>query len=203
MFLLRALLYLIVVSVVAILINMEGYQLHTHAQYSEHTLTEHLQDLLTFSSCMLFLWAAKLDNASNIIGKILAALLAMMFVRESDSLLDHHVFDGAWQILVCMIFIALICSLRGQLSQIYKALKAYTTLPSYGVFLSGFITLVAFSRLMGRGSFWHSVMGEQYVRIVKNIVEEGTETLGYTLILLSAIELVISAYQKRRQTING
>ena len=50
---------------------------------------------------------------------------------------------------------------------------------------------------MGRGSFWTSVMGENYMRVVKNIVEEGTETLGYTLIFISAVELVLICRKRR------
>ncbi|MGO2355561.1 MAG: hypothetical protein ACTH58_12605 [Marinomonas foliarum] len=98
-----------------------------------------------------------------------------------------------------MIFVCVVIYLWGRFSSIYASLKEYSQQPSFGTFLAGFVTIMAFSRLMGRGSFWQAVMGDSYMRLVKNIVEEGIETLGYTLILISAIELVLAC--RRRQTL--
>lgn len=200
MFIFRAFIYLIAVAGVAYLIGLEGEQHKTLAQYDENTLTEHLQDILTLLSSLLFLYAARLDDKLKVASTLLAGLLAMMFVRESDSLLDHNVYDGAWETLVMFIGIALVIFLRGKFSTIYSSLKAYSETSCYGTFLAGLVVILAFSRIMGRGSFWTSVMGENYMRVVKNIVEEGTETLGYTLILISAIELILIC-RKRRQAL--
>jgi hypothetical protein len=198
MFIFRAFIYLIVLAGVAYLIGMEGYEFGSLANYNENTLTEHMQDIMTFTSCILFIYAATLNQKLQVASALLAALLGMMFVRESDSLLDHNVYDGAWETLVLLILIALLIFLRGKFSTIYSSLKAYSETPCYGTFLSGLVVLIAFSRVMGRGSFWMSVMEDKYLRIVKNIVEEGTETLGYTLILISAVELVLICRQGRR-----
>ncbi|MGO3739428.1 MAG: hypothetical protein ACTJGG_08170 [Marinomonas foliarum] len=199
MFILRGFIYLFAVAGVAQLISLEGYQFQTAAEYSERTLTEHMQDFMSFFSCILFLYAARLDKKLNIAATLLGALSAMMFVRESDSLLDSYVFDGAWQTIVSVIFVCVVIYLWGRFSSIYASLKEYSQQPSFGTFLAGFVTIMAFSRLMGRGSFWQAVMGDSYMRLVKNIVEEGIETLGYTLILISAIELVLAC--RRRQTL--
>lgn len=198
MLILRGFFYLFVVSAIAQLISLEGYQQLSAAEYSEHSLTEHTQDIMSFLSCMLFLYVARSDEKLKIASTLLAALMAMMFIRESDSLLDTYVFDGAWQTVVCIILISVMIFLWGQFTAIYASIKVYSQQPSFGTFLAGFITLVAFSRLMGRGSFWQAVMGDSYMRLVKNIVEEGIETLGYTLILISAAELVI-ACRRRNQ----
>ena len=122
----------------------------------------------------------------------------MMFVRESDSLLDAYVFDGAWQTVVGIIFVCVLVFLWGRFTLIYASLKEYSLQSSFGTFLAGFVIILAFSRLMGRSSFWQAVMGDSYVRLVKNIVEEGIETLGYTLILISAVELVIACRRRRK-----
>lgn len=197
MFLFRAFLYLVSLAGVAYLIGLEGYEHQTLAQYNENTLTEHMQDILTLLSSLLFLYAARLDDKLKVASTLLAGLLAMMFVRESDSLLDHNIYDGAWETLVLCIGIALVIFLRGRFSTIYSSLKAYSETTCYGTFLAGLVVILAFSRVMGRGSFWTSVMGENYIRIVKNIVEEGTETLGYTLIFISAVELVLICRKRR------
>lgn len=196
MFIFRSLAYLFAVAGVAQLISLEGYEFQTAAQYSESSLTEHMQDFMSFFSCMLFLYAARLDAKLNIAATLLGALLAMMFVRESDSLLDTYVFDGAWQSIVGLIFVCVLIFLWGRFSSIYASLKEYSQQPSFGTFLAGFVTIIAFSRLLGRGSYWQAIMGDSYMRLVKDIVEEGVETLGYTLIFIAAIELVIACRRR-------
>ncbi|MGO3408021.1 MAG: hypothetical protein ACTIMS_12195 [Marinomonas sp.] len=201
MFLVRAFIYLISLAGVGYLIGLEGYKFKTLAAYSEHTLTEHMQDVMTFLSCMLFLYASRIDPKLKIAGTLLAALLAMMFVRESDALLDQYVYDGAWQTIVCFILVSVFVFLWGKFSTIYASLKAYSETACYGTCLSGVVIVLAFSRMMGRNSFWTSVMGDDYMRVVKDIVEEGTETLGYTLILISAIELVLICRRNRARAL--
>ena len=198
MLFLRGFIYLVLVSVVAQLISMEGYQQLSAAEYSEHSVTEHLQDFMSFMSCMLFLYVSRRSDALKIATTLLAALMAMMFVRESDSLLDHYVFDGAWQTVVLLILLCVLVFLWGQFKAIYPSMKEYAKHASFGTFLAGFVTILGFSRLMGRGSFWEAVMGDAYMRVVKNIVEEGIETLGYTLIFISAMELALAYRRKLR-----
>ncbi|MBJ7539180.1 hypothetical protein [Marinomonas transparens] len=199
MFILRSFIYLFLVAGVAQLISLEGYRVMTSAQYNEHSVTEHLQDIFTFFSSLLFLYAAKLDARLRVASTLLSALLAMMFIRESDSLLDLYLFDGAWQTLISFIFLTILVFLWGQFSSIYASMKLYSEQACFGTFLAGMVTLLAFSRLMGRGSFWEAVMGSGYIHTVKNIVEEGIETLGYTLIFISAVELVVLCISQKRQ----
>ncbi|ETX11231.1 hypothetical protein MUS1_10505 [Marinomonas ushuaiensis DSM 15871] len=199
MFILRGLIYLFAVAGIAQLVSLEGYRSLTLSEYSEHSLTEYMQDVMSFLSCMLFLYASRLDAKLKIASTLLAALLGMMFVRESDSLLDHYVFDGAWQSIVLLIFACVMIFLIGRFSKIYASLKEYSLEVSFGIFLAGFVTLLAFSRMMGRSSFWQAVMGDSYMRIVKNIVEESIETFGYSLILIAAIELVFVCLKRKKQ----
>jgi len=200
MFFLRSFIYLLFVAGVAQLISLEGFQLLSDAEYSEHSLTEYMQDTMAFLSCMLFLYAARLDEKLRVSSILAAALLAMMLVRESDSFLDFYVFDGAWQTIVGLIIVFALVFLWGRFSSAYASLKAYSSEASFGTFLAGFFAILAFSRLMGRGAFWQAVMGDSYMRTVKNIVEEGIETFGYTLILISALELVFVCLRRNRQS---
>lgn len=199
MFILRGFIYLFVIGGMTQLISLEGYRALTLAEYNEHSLTEYMQDVMSFLSCMLFLYVAHLDAKLKIASTLLAALLGMMFVRESDSLLDNYVFDGAWQTIVILIFICVLVFLLGRFSKIYASLKEYSLEASFGIFLAGIVTLLAFSRLMGRSSFWQAVMGDSYIRVVKNIVEESIETFGYSLILIAAIELIFACLKRRKQ----
>ncbi|MDO6463704.1 hypothetical protein [Pseudoalteromonas carrageenovora] len=191
MFLLRSFIYLLCLAGVASLIQLEGFELQQNALYSEETLTEHMQDILTLLSSILFFYASRINSQLKIACVLLATLTAMMFVREFDTYLDMYAFDGAWQAIVYSILACTFVYLITKRGTIFSSIQAYSQTPSYGICLSGLVTLLAFSRMMGKGAFWHSIMGDSYVRVVKNIVEEGIETLGYTLILISAFELVL------------
>ncbi|MEO9655242.1 hypothetical protein [Marinomonas sp.] len=201
MFIIRAFLYLIFVAVVAQMVTFEGFQQLTLAQYSERSMVEYLQSALLLVACAMFYLSARLHEGLKIAALLTTSLLAMMFVRESDAVLDTYVFDGAWQMLVSLIIVLTLFSLRGQFRAIYASLKEYSQHSSFGIFLAGLVTVLAFSRLMGQGAFWHALMGEGYMRVVKNVVEEGIETLGYTLIVIAASELLVFcwSYQKKHQ----
>ena len=141
MFLLRSFIYLLCLAGVAFLIQLEGFDLQQNALYSEETLTEHMQDILTFLSCMLFFCASRIHSDLKIAALLLAALSAAMFVREFDTYLDMYVFDGAWQAIVYTLLGSVLLYLKAQRGFIYSSLKAYSQTPSYGICLSGLVTL--------------------------------------------------------------
>ena len=60
--------------------------------------------------------------------------------------------------------------------------------------------VLAFSRLFGRGSFWEAVMGDSYMRLVKNIAEEGTELMGYALLVIAAVEFLWQVLSQKRSS---
>lgn len=60
--------------------------------------------------------------------------------------------------------------------------------PEFGILLCGFLTVFVFSRLFGCRILWESVMGDGYMRCVKNAVEEGVELLGYLFIGIASVE---------------
>lgn len=53
--------------------------------------------------------------------------------------------------------------------------------PRYGILLSGLLAVLVFSRLFGMQVLWHDITEHGYMRVVKNAVEEGSESFGYML----------------------
>lgn len=66
--------------------------------------------------------------------------------------------------------------------------------------ITGVMLLLVFSRLFGMGSFWHNIMGADYVREVKIIAEEGTELLAYCLIAFASVKTVNGFRNKAKQS---
>lgn len=193
----RAFVYALLVGGIVYLIMLEGYRLGTESVYGEQSLTEWLEVVCALISALCFLLVARFDRVLRPVAGMLVALCAMMWIREADFLLDVHVFDGAWQLLVTAVLIGVALYLWWQPDSVSASIRAYSQQPSAGILLSGFLVLFVFSRLFGRETFWQGVMGERYQRVVKNIAEEGTEIMGYGLILIAAIELLYVSLRHR------
>ena len=198
MLMVRSLLYLLFVVGVVQVFSMEGYSQLTQSDYSEHSATEKMHDAFAFLSSMIFVIAASLSKSLRPAAVMVATLVGMMLIRELDALLDENLFDGGWQTLVCILMAGTTVYLIKQPYPVKPSLIEFSHLASAGIFLSGFLVIMAFSRLIGRGSFWEAVMGDGYMRVVKNIAEEGTELMGYTLLLISAVEFLWYVISQRK-----
>ena len=199
----RAFVYMLFVAGLAYLVALEGFRMGTGSEYSEHSLTEWLESGFSLLSGLIFVAVARFDRILRPMAAMLAALCFMMFIREADFFLDAQVFDGAWQLLVTGVLLSISLYLWRQQEPIAVSIQTYAQQPSAGILLSGFLVLFVFSRLFGRESFWQSVMGEGYIRVVKNIAEEGTEILGYGLITIAAFELLYISYSRLRNSRNS
>lgn len=201
--LVRAFVYALLMAGMAYVVMLEGYSEGTSAQYSERSLTERLQILSALVCTICFLAVARMNRALRPAAVMLAALTAMMLVREADYLLDGRLFDGAWQVLVSIVLVATGLYLWRQPDSIADSIRGYARQPSSGILLSGMLVIFVFSRLFGHGEFWETVMGEGYLRVVKNIAEEGTELAGYGLFVIAALELAfvnLSASRTRERS---
>ena len=63
----------------------------------------------------------------------------------------------------------------------------FTRTPYYGMMISGLLAILVFSRLFGMHGLWYAVLEENYARVVKNTVEEGSESFGYMLCLTATL----------------
>lgn len=199
MFIIRGVIYLLALAAVAYGIGLEAIEFGPNAEYNEQSLTERLQDLFTFSSAMLFYFCAYHSKPLRQACVLLGSLMLMMWIRESDSFLDQNVFDGAWQVLVSIVLVCTLFMLRKHVKESYFSLRRFSQTSSFGFVTSGLVIILAFSRMMGRGEIWESLLGETYIRAVKNIVEEGVELLGYSIVMIAAVELCAFVLANRKQ----
>ena len=77
-------------------------------------------------------------------------------------------------------------TLKGQLAE-FVAHRAFV------LFWAGFIVAVPYAQLVGHAAFLESLMGDDYQRDYKRVIEELGEMLGYLLILLGSIEALLQA----------
>ncbi|WP_299256345.1 hypothetical protein [uncultured Kushneria sp.] len=163
-------------------------------QFTESSFAEISQTFMLLAS-LIFLWKIRAMGVYRHGVVLMFAFLLASLIREQDFMLNR-VFDDLWQWLVALVLVPAVVFLVRYRLRVLDECCRYMQQMSFGLFLSGFITVYVFSRLMGRGVFWEAVLKMQYIYEIKSTVEEGIETLGYALMLLAIVELWLWA---RRQ----
>ena len=119
----------------------------------------------------------------------LAALFAV--VRELDGFLDSHWFKGAYKYLNAPIVLAfVVIAFKHRRDLLAELGRAGLPLSMVLMFL-GFFLVVGYSQVLGQKELWQAAMGEDYLRLVKNTVEESSELVGFLMILFGAVEAAL------------
>lgn len=177
------LIFAVVVSVFQSLVFLDINILHDSVK--ENSVTEIVQELILLAIVLLHAWLIRLPDlrASSI---LVGGFFACMLIRELDFVFDiiHH---GSW--LWVALAVAVVCSAvaAADARRLLAGIKDYIQHPSYGLVCSGLLTVLVFSRLMGMGVLWHNLLRDDFVRDVKNAIEEGSELFGYALCLLGTV----------------
>ncbi|WP_458526753.1 hypothetical protein [Onishia taeanensis] len=194
---LRALLYILLTAALVQGVYLEAIYL-PDTRLSEQGFTEYAQSALLAASVALLAYVRLGRRQLPTVSLLMLAFLGASLVREQDALLDAHVFDGAWQVIVTLIVLPSLYAVIHNRQAFIAEFERYANSFSFGLFAAGFLVTYVFSRLYGRSEMWMALLGDAYVRDFKNAAEETTELLGYALLLFAVIELVLLA--RRRLT---
>lgn len=164
----------------------------TTGQFTESSAVEITQSLVLFVITVIFVISARKIPALQNSAWLLATFTAASLVRENDALLDSFI-DETWEaIAFTIIAIGLYATWRHRKAFLAEQ-KIFTESTAFGLFVSALLTTYVFSRLFGMGKFWKAVMGDGFLRQVKDMNEECLELFGYTLLLCAAIEFIALA----------
>ena len=124
---------------------------------------------------------------------LVAGFFGCMFIRELDAYFDMIV-HGAWKYfaLALIVFVFYQAWRLGKENTI-ASLAAFMKSRSFIFIFIGLLIVLAYSRLFGMGELWHAIMGDNYIRLVKNVVEEGTELWGYALVAWGALNYLFTS----------
>lgn len=128
---------------------------------------------------------------------VIVGLLSCAVIRESDAHLDR-LADGLWQALLFAILAGTAIFAGRYQSTINQQIAWLTSHYSLGFIIAGFISVVGFARVFGRGAMWQQIMGDSYTKSVKYFAEESVELLGYTLLMIGIIEFSMAAVRQFR-----
>lgn len=185
--LLRVILFALAVVVVVLCLHVDVNILKNGL--SETSFTEVVQESILFIIVLIHLVRARRDGAMRQCNVLIAGFFLAMLILELDAVFDL-IRHGSWVWFALFVSVASILYAVRDPARVARQLIAYTSTPSYGVMVSGLLTILIFSRLFGMSMLWQSILQEGYVRIVKNMVEEGVELFGYILCLGASVNLL-------------
>lgn len=153
---------------------------------SEISATEILQELVLLAISALFFLQANKHPALRGGMILIGGFFGCMMIRELDALFDQ-IHYGSW--VYFAVLLAMYCLVRAGVAPktTLCGLSAFLAHPAAHYMVCGLVLILVFSRIFGMNMIWRVVMQGDYVRTVKNIVEEGTEFMGYILCLGSAV----------------
>ena len=152
----------------------------------ETSLTEYFQELILLLSALSFAYTAYQEPSIRHFCTLVAGFFGCMFIRELDGLLDL-VFHGFWIIPVLILTAACVIYASRNIKQTIHTFSHFTQSSHFFSLCIGMALLLVFSRLFGMGHFWLGILGPEYDRTIKRVVEEGIEVLGYTIIFYSSL----------------
>lgn len=152
----------------------------------ENSATEWLQVLFLFISAMLFLSMAIKDKAARGLYALASGLFISMIIREGNNYFNHLPIQEIWETLVVITLGTAIIIARRNKNTFIAPLIKYSDYKPFIFIMIGLVITLVFSRIFGTGSLWNPILEflttDAKVATIKNIVQEGLELLGYSII---------------------
>ncbi len=166
--------------------------------FDEGGPVEWLQFFLITATALLFGVAALFVVRERHTFILLALLAAVAAVREQDSFFDRVIGWGGWEMVAFWIIVAAVLLVCKYWRQVLAQVMDLTTDRGIAIMWAGFVVLVPFAQLVGHGEFLKLVMGDDYDRGYKRVIEEIGELMGYLLILIGSLECVIESSGRQK-----
>ncbi|MBE6445819.1 MAG: hypothetical protein E7021_00160 [Alphaproteobacteria bacterium] len=163
-----------------------GHIFHDTA-FAEHGLVENLQ-LTTLSATILsFLLMAGRKTPYRALCILFGTLCLTAFCRELDAWFDNLWVLG-WQFALLFPVIAIFYIAR-HLTDFRKTVIVFCQSPAFFLMYCATIVFGPIAQCIGHRDFFVDVLGvETDNRLVRRLLEESVEYIGYILLLLSAFE---------------
>lgn len=167
---------------------------------SEASLVELTQLVFLFlsASCFFYLAYKKVDDRAFAI--LAAAFFLTMLIREMDAYFDVIV-HGFWKYIAAPIALSALVYAYQHGEKTIVAMSRFMRSQAGVVMVIGLVILLFYSRLMGMTSLWKGLMGDAYIRVIKNAVEESAELLGYSLIFAASARYLLHRLRTKKQAV--
>lgn len=166
----------------------------------EQSITEFSQSAILVGVSLIF-WSVSARYKSERGFTILATgLFITMLIREQNDYLKA-IQEGLWEILVLGVLIVTLYRAWKERASILPGLSRFLYARAGATMAVGVLLLLIYTRLYGIEEIWKGALGRNYKRVIKNMSEEGMETMAYLIILYASF--LYSRLLKRTAGQNG
>lgn len=159
--------------------------------FSEDGPIEWLQiSILLVSAAILFLNARSKECDYKQMFCVLAQFLLIAAIREMDLIFDRLIPIAGWKLPVIFCLLAAIIIYWNHKELLVSQVSGFVRTRAFALLWCGFIVAIPYAQLVGNGKFLQLLMGDDYVRDYKRVIEELGELLGYLLLMIGSIEAV-------------
>lgn len=152
----------------------------------EQSIVEYCQDAILAIMALLFAKQAQQQAEYRSGFVLITGFILCMLIREMDQFFDQF-RHSLWILPASIVAIVSITYALLHAKQTIAELSHFVRNHYYFIFMLGLVIVLVSSRLLGTKYIWQQAMGEHYLRIVKHIIEECLELLGYCFMLASTI----------------
>ena len=164
--------------------------------FDENGFMENLQLALLLAACASFLAVSRCRDIFHRLGGVFAACCLFAACRELDSFFDDTIPLLGWKFAFLFLAGATAYALQDW-KDTRGELCAFLQHPSFTMMCAAMAVILPIAQCIGHKSFVINVLHAEHASDVKELIEEGIETVGYFMLLCSAIELFWPRPQKR------
>ena len=169
--------------------------------FSEGGIVENTQSLVLSASALICGWCVRKDKAYRLIFLGLMAVCLFGLLREQDAWLDKRLPVISWRIGFIFPLMTLIYGLKN-LKDLRRQLVTFVSMPAFSVLFAAFVMIIPLAQCLGHRPLIFKIMGFYDKGLgsgLRRMIEESVELLGYTLILLSVVELCFNIKEKLKK----
>jgi len=161
--------------------------------FKEGGPVEWAQFLMLLATASNFAIGSVRFSASRRWFRLLAATASIACIRELDSTLDAALPWLGWQGPALLGLLVSFLVVWENPRQFLMQARAAAARRGFAILWTGFLAAVVFAQLVGHAPFLEALMGDDYTRDYKRVLEELGELFGYTLLLIGSVESSLEA----------
>ena len=169
--------------------------------YQTTNLTELPQELMLLLASGLLLYAARHPGVGRHLLRASGVFGLICLVREYDNDMAFIAGNDTWLFPAGLLAVYLVYYLWKHFRTVIRDAEALGDTFGFGVWSTGWVLLMVFSRLWGRNDIWRAIMADDFDRTVSRVNEEGLELMCYALILYGTIELISAVNHGRLESV--
>lgn len=160
--------------------------------FVEHGVVENLQIACLWLSTLIFSIQIILLKKHRALLMLFASFCCFASIRELDSFFERLLPLVSWK-FSCLFPIGAIGYLIYDRKQAAKSITAFIGTPAFSLMTTLMFIFIAVAQVIGNKELiLNSNPGLQDVKLVRRLLEEGTELIAYFLLVLSSVEMYFS-----------